>query len=635
MPGYAGQTRESSRSNHHSSASSSRRGASAVRGASSTVQRQEVEPSSQAAPTAAVNDTGLPDGLRAGVERLSGFSMADVKVHYNSSKPAQLNAYALAQGADIHLGPGQEKHLPHEAWHVVQQKQGRVRPTMQMKGVGVNDDVGLEREADVMGIKATRLGSSEIESSIFTEDRVLGERPSLGMTGRGDSPVQRIHVHMSGSGVEAGEEANGKKFGELYASSSENPRRTHIVSGPGRGVEGTHLDELYLGAGTNQAYRGQDERILNAIRQIGAAWLEGDHEIVLTGFSRGGANAIEVARFIDIYGLINSRNQPIEGTRGARVKFLGLLDPVPVESLMYRSFSHGTARRLTGVSLSRSFEPSIDSSTGITKTTLPKPDEVFLDSEVVAYEDLDIPSNVQYVQSVLAHGETRGSFESYRVKVADPDTTRVGRDVIPFAVHSQVGGTFYGGVEGKGALLAFDALLRGAQEAGVDFGELTLMNQEDRADYVESLFSEPRAAEDFATRLLVDIKPVMRYFDRGEVGHIGEEFLGQLESRRSDQLFDPVFRQFGDQGDFATGPVSSPRMYLDDLTGSRSGGYHPRSGSAGDFFPTFLLLMFFFNLLFGRRTRHSTGHSTPHRTEPGSAIVRSNKKPGRKRGRRG
>jgi hypothetical protein len=76
-------------------------------------------------------------------------------VHYNSSQPAQLNALAYAQGSDIHLGPGQEQHLPHEAWHVVQQAQGRVRPTMQMReGVPVNDDAGLEREADVMGERA-------------------------------------------------------------------------------------------------------------------------------------------------------------------------------------------------------------------------------------------------------------------------------------------------------------------------------------------------------------------------------------------------------------------------------------------------------------------------------------------------
>ena len=103
----------------------------------------------------ASNRTGLPDRLKAGVEALSGLSMDAVKVHYGSSKPAELDAHAFAQGDDIHLAPGQEQHLPHEAWHVVQQAQGRVKATAQMKsGVALNDDAGLEREADAMGARA-------------------------------------------------------------------------------------------------------------------------------------------------------------------------------------------------------------------------------------------------------------------------------------------------------------------------------------------------------------------------------------------------------------------------------------------------------------------------------------------------
>jgi hypothetical protein len=103
------------------------------------------------------NNTGLPDNLKTGVENLSGMSMGDVKVHYNSAKPAQLQAHAYAQGTDIHIAAGQEKHLPHEAWHVAQQKQGRVKATLQMKGgVNINDDKGLEREADEMGTRATK-----------------------------------------------------------------------------------------------------------------------------------------------------------------------------------------------------------------------------------------------------------------------------------------------------------------------------------------------------------------------------------------------------------------------------------------------------------------------------------------------
>lgn len=113
------------------------------------------------------NQTGLPDQLKAGIESLGGMSLDHVKVHYNSPHPARLNAHAYAQGGDIHIAPGQAQHLPHEAWHVVQQAQGRVAPTRQLNGnVPINDDHGLEREADIMGARALqRRGASDAPSS--------------------------------------------------------------------------------------------------------------------------------------------------------------------------------------------------------------------------------------------------------------------------------------------------------------------------------------------------------------------------------------------------------------------------------------------------------------------------------------
>ncbi|SFB76671.1 DUF4157 domain-containing protein [Collimonas sp. OK412] len=108
---------------------------------------------------AAVSRSGLPDDLKAGIEGLSGLALDQVKVHYNSARPAQLQAHAYAQGSDIHLAPGQERRLPHEAWHLVQQAQGRVAASMQDKGVALNDDCRLEREADVMGARAMRLAA--------------------------------------------------------------------------------------------------------------------------------------------------------------------------------------------------------------------------------------------------------------------------------------------------------------------------------------------------------------------------------------------------------------------------------------------------------------------------------------------
>lgn len=120
------------------------------------------------------NKTGLPDRLKAGIESLSGISMDDVSVHYNSSKPAQLQALAYAQGTDIHVGAGQEKHLPHEAWHVVQQKQGRVKPTVQAKGVAINDNQELEEEADVMGAKALQMKADPQKQSQLAASETIG-----------------------------------------------------------------------------------------------------------------------------------------------------------------------------------------------------------------------------------------------------------------------------------------------------------------------------------------------------------------------------------------------------------------------------------------------------------------------------
>ncbi|MEM6270404.1 MAG: DUF4157 domain-containing protein [Bacteroidota bacterium] len=137
-----------------------------------STQIQSAEPSShESAMTSQQISAGgqsLPSGLQSGLESLSGYDLGDVRVHYNSSRPEGLNAWAYAQGPDIHLGPGQERHLPHEAWHVVQQMQGRVEPTILKKSmdgaVGINDSPALEREADTMGDKALQSDDSQVSA---------------------------------------------------------------------------------------------------------------------------------------------------------------------------------------------------------------------------------------------------------------------------------------------------------------------------------------------------------------------------------------------------------------------------------------------------------------------------------------
>lgn len=110
---------------------------------------QKQKPESQASPThQSSGGTSLPNYLREKIEKKSGLPMDDVRVHYNSDKPAELGALAYTQGTDVHIGPGQEEHLEHELVHVVQQKQGRVTQTTLSHGTPINKDRKFEREAN-------------------------------------------------------------------------------------------------------------------------------------------------------------------------------------------------------------------------------------------------------------------------------------------------------------------------------------------------------------------------------------------------------------------------------------------------------------------------------------------------------
>ena len=129
------------------------------------------------------NNTGLPDNLKSGMENLSGMSLDHVKVHRNSDKPAAVQAHAYAQGSDIHLASGQEKHLPHELGHVVQQAEGRVRPTTSVNGMAVNDSTTLEKEADSMGARALQRVSKNNSSALEIKDKIVN-----------NSPVQRVEA---------------------------------------------------------------------------------------------------------------------------------------------------------------------------------------------------------------------------------------------------------------------------------------------------------------------------------------------------------------------------------------------------------------------------------------------------------
>ncbi len=125
--------------------------------------------------------------------------MEDVKVNYNSAKPARLGALACAQGTDIDVGPGQEKHLAHEAWHLVQQKQRRLPPTIYMEGVPINDDPALEHEADVMSERALRQSKHQVTRQLATTavTVISGQNQTPVQLKIEDSEIKRIKANQS------------------------------------------------------------------------------------------------------------------------------------------------------------------------------------------------------------------------------------------------------------------------------------------------------------------------------------------------------------------------------------------------------------------------------------------------------
>ena len=143
---------------------------------------QEENPKNSFSTNEKSNMTGIPSDMKEHFESMSGLSFDDVRVHYNSDKPEKLQAHAYTQGNQVHIGPGQEKHLGHELGHVVQQKEGRVRPTRTVNGVSLNDNPALEHEADIiknnminLQAKTHKRSEKIIQQVVQRVDRFIGE----------------------------------------------------------------------------------------------------------------------------------------------------------------------------------------------------------------------------------------------------------------------------------------------------------------------------------------------------------------------------------------------------------------------------------------------------------------------------
>ena len=207
----------------------------------------------------------LPEPVKGYMEKKGGVNLEDVNVHYNSGEPAKVGALAYAKGSDIHLGQGQERHLEHEVWHVVQQKQGRVKTTsVQAKGLAINDDPQLEREADIMGKKVKQVA---FVSAISQNTKKTSNTSGTGI-------VQK-------KGPE-----DDKDFENLLI------------------LAGSDVEKWRAGF---QSYTFLGLQIANSVHQELATCLDNAQNYLRTRFQGSGLNDQEIREAIGLYRLVGSR----------------------------------------------------------------------------------------------------------------------------------------------------------------------------------------------------------------------------------------------------------------------------------------------------------------------------------------
>jgi hypothetical protein len=131
----------------------------------------------------------LPDSVREFFEPRFVGDFTRVRVHTNERAATTVNALdarAFTVGHDVAFAAGQyspgttqgRELLGHELTHVMQQQEGRVKPTFQTGGLPINDEIGLESEADRMGKIFSRGNLSHPTPNLNSSPETLSSSPS-------------------------------------------------------------------------------------------------------------------------------------------------------------------------------------------------------------------------------------------------------------------------------------------------------------------------------------------------------------------------------------------------------------------------------------------------------------------------
>jgi hypothetical protein len=120
-----------------------------------------------AAPSGGISEGSsvtLPPEVSAKMESTMDVDTSQINIKKDSEKAEAAGALAMAQGNEIHFAKGQydpnskqgQSLIGHEVKHFEQQSKGQVQATSSVNGMPVNDNAGLEAEADRAGEQAAQ-----------------------------------------------------------------------------------------------------------------------------------------------------------------------------------------------------------------------------------------------------------------------------------------------------------------------------------------------------------------------------------------------------------------------------------------------------------------------------------------------
>jgi len=223
----------------------------------------------------------LPEDLQEKIENSFGQDFSNVNIQKNSKEAIGLNARAFTKGDSIHFAPSEfnpnsekgKNLIGHEFTHVTQQRSGVVKPTSVMgEGLNLNNDRGLESEADYFGQKAVRG-----ESIPKYQSSSLGIRNNLRVAQAKSNIIQRA-VTTWGGIWDTGQydlrkdKANGKKYPpaagvrgvDIKLKFTPGANADAELIGLTQSVQGIVNNKLNLTAGAYRRHiKGKDAQTIN------------------------------------------------------------------------------------------------------------------------------------------------------------------------------------------------------------------------------------------------------------------------------------------------------------------------------------------------------------------------------------